>query len=530
MKLALALLVATGVVVVAALDWRRAVKAALVLVVLEGAIRKWLLPQASDLVYFLKDIVLLGAYVRFYALEGGGATLAAGRAGVGGGGQGRRPMPVAGVGGLKGLLVLAAGLIGLQALNVRQGSVLVGAFGVKAYLWYVPLCFLLRDLFRTPGELLSFLRGYVLLAVPVCLLGAAQFEAPIHSPLNTYVATGDVSGFGEENRARITGTFSYISGHATYLTVCLALVAPLLVGGAACSVRAGATGKIPVPLRRRAGKRPVPLAMPAARRRGLPAWGWRLIWTGAAVLLVGNMFMTGSRGPVLAAVLFGAGFLVLAWLGRRPAEASSLGALVFAGVVCALASAYAFEDAWQAFWQRATGSEEELKRRISGGFFEAFGVVSVAGLTGFGTGSTHPGSAGLRQRLGLEAPPVPAPEAEIEGTRVMLELGLAGFVLWYAVRLYLLWALWRTWRRLRLPLLRHLALAGFLIHAIHLQAPVVVNHTFGVYYWFFAGFIFLLPKLEAAGGLVPRAPQVRTSWRRSVRRSPGKAALVHSST
>lgn len=509
MKLALACLAAVCVVVVAALDWRRAVKAALVLVVIEGAIRKWILPQASDLVYFLKDIVLLGAYVRYFLLDEGRGRLTAARGALCCGGRGRWRMPASDFGGLKVLLVLVASVIALQALNVRQGSVLVGLFGFKAYLWYVPLGFLLRDLFRTPAELVTFLRRYVLLAVPVCLLGAAQFDAPIDSPLNTYVASGDVSGFGEENRARITGTFSYISGHATYLTVCVALVVPLLVSGTRRPSVAKAIDGRPVPL-----------------RAGLAAWGWRLVCLAAAVLLVSNMFMTGSRGPVLAAVLFGAGFLLLAWWGRRRAEATSFGPLIFAGVVCALASAYGFEDAWRAFWQRAAGSEEEMTRRIRGGFLEPLEVVSVAGLTGFGAGSTHPGSAGLRRRLGLGDAPTPAPAAEIEGTRVLLELGLAGFVLWYAVRLYLLWALWRTWRGLRLPILRHLALAGFLIHAIHLQAPVVLNHTFGVYYWFFAGFIFLLPRLDATGRGGPGMPQKRTGLRGAVRRVQRQSALA----
>ena len=47
-------------------NWRAAVKAALVLLVFEGAIRKWLVPGSQQLVYFGKDIVLLGAYIGFF--------------------------------------------------------------------------------------------------------------------------------------------------------------------------------------------------------------------------------------------------------------------------------------------------------------------------------------------------------------------------------------------------------------------------------------------------------------------------------
>ena len=46
--------------------WRLAVQLAMVLLVFEGAIRKWLAPGAQDLVYFAKDVLLLGVYVGFF--------------------------------------------------------------------------------------------------------------------------------------------------------------------------------------------------------------------------------------------------------------------------------------------------------------------------------------------------------------------------------------------------------------------------------------------------------------------------------
>src|SRR3954471_3408800 len=45
--------------------WKQALQVALVLVILEGAIRKWLFPGAQDLVYFAKDAILLGVYAGF---------------------------------------------------------------------------------------------------------------------------------------------------------------------------------------------------------------------------------------------------------------------------------------------------------------------------------------------------------------------------------------------------------------------------------------------------------------------------------
>jgi len=47
--------------------WSKAVKISLFVAVLEGALRKWLVPQASEIIYLFKDILLLGAYYGFFS-------------------------------------------------------------------------------------------------------------------------------------------------------------------------------------------------------------------------------------------------------------------------------------------------------------------------------------------------------------------------------------------------------------------------------------------------------------------------------
>src|SRR5437867_3892167 len=91
------------VVLLSAINWRISVKAALVLVVLEGAIRKWLFPQASEMVYFLKDFVLLGAYIRYFLLS-----------------HAHTKQPGHAV--LKFLLILMCMLVALNALNPLLNS------------------------------------------------------------------------------------------------------------------------------------------------------------------------------------------------------------------------------------------------------------------------------------------------------------------------------------------------------------------------------------------------------------------------
>src|SRR6266508_4662666 len=55
-----------GLALAGVLAWRGAVAVALVLAVFEGAIRKWLLPDSQEAVYFAKDALLMGAYVGFF--------------------------------------------------------------------------------------------------------------------------------------------------------------------------------------------------------------------------------------------------------------------------------------------------------------------------------------------------------------------------------------------------------------------------------------------------------------------------------
>jgi len=443
MNLSGALLVAIFIFAVSALDWRRSVKVALILVIIEGALRKWVFSQASDIVYLLKDIVLLGAYARYFVFD-------------------HTSKPAQGYSGMKTLLRIATLIIGIQVLNLRLGSAAVGLFGFKAYLLYAPLCFMLRDMFRSTTELQSFLKWYLLLIIPVCLLGVVQFYSPPDSPINTYVATSDVVAIGIDDlqRARITATFSYITGHATYLFICMVLLFPLLTS------------------------RPNKI--------------WLILLLGELTLVVGNVFMTGSRAPALSGILFFVCFLLFNQMNKGRQERSGFTSLILIGALCAVASLYWFNEAIDTFWYRATNGDSAAAR-ISGGYLDPIALLPYAGIEGYGAGATHPGGEVIRRELDLPDSTLAPPPAEIETGRVMLELGVLGFVAWYALRLYLIWALWHASKRLKTTFLRRLALSAFLAHLILLPGQLVTNATSGVYFWFLAGFIFLLPRLDSIG-------------------------------
>jgi hypothetical protein len=215
-------------------------------------------------------------------------------------------------------------------------------------------------------------------------------------------------------------------------------------------------------------------------------------------LVAGNLFMSGSRSPVLTGVIFVACFLFFNQTAKKRNERSVVVPLVLAGAACVVVSVYWFGEAMETFWARAT-SADDPSVRVTSGFVEPFQYLLdvETEVAGYGAGATHPGGVALRRRMDLPDPLEPPPGAENETFRVLLELGLFGFAMWYAMRIYLIWALWHTWRQVQSQFLKHLAFAAFLVHLLQLTGSTVLNHTFGVYFWLMAGFIYLLPQLEA---------------------------------
>lgn len=426
----------------ASTNWQRAINVALVLMILEGAMRKWVLPEASQLIYFLKDFVLLGAYLRYFLFDRKHSRLV----------------------NRHNILLMLLGLnlvwIITQALNPSLGSPIIGIFGLKNYLFYIPLMWMLPHMFHTEEELLRFVRYYLLWLIPVGLLAIAQFFAPPDSPLNVY-AWGDegpdVALGGDFQAVRVTGTFSYIAGYSTYLFFCTALLLPVLAN------------------------------------KQLHFWHWSAV--GGFLLVAITSFMTGSRGLVLSTILLLIGYFLLLGIASLRSLLRATKNILLPLLVAVVIVTWQFRDAVDVFMLRVTANTD-LPGRISSGFLEPFLFAPLKDLDGYGAGATFQATPILRSLLSL--PPGEYIPVLYEGEmgRVTLELGLVGFFLWYGLRLLLIVALWQTYCKLKRPILRQFALSIFLYQAITFSGLVVFNHTANLCYWFLNGFIFLLPQLE----------------------------------
>ena len=421
-------------------SWKVLVLVTLFLNITEGAMRKWFFPGSSQLLYFAKDGALIAAYIWFF---------------VGGYYKGSHRTKA-----LTLIFLLAAIVVCLDAFNPNIGSIVVGLFGIKCYLLYVGLIYLGMQLFDDWGSFLRFIRWQVIIAIPICLLGIAQFGSPADSQINRYASADEqaIVTFGTDATVRITGTFAYITGHVFFVVISIALAAGLLG---------------------------------TSRRRSD-----YLFSIAALVLCVGNVWMSGSRSAGgLSALLVAA---VLAWFGfQQNRVALRLRTLLVVAIALAVFTTTTwFNKAYNAYLDRIETSDDELVDRVFQ-HHDVFGLLlDYAGLTGYGTGITHPGAAALEKGLDL-TPSEPVPIFEAEYARVLVDLGWIGAFLWYLLRIAVLLTIWKVYRELQTAELRLWAFIILSLHLVTLNAAVVLNHTFAIYYWFLAGIALGLPRLEA---------------------------------
>lgn len=441
-------------IVVSSVNWQRSIQAVLIIVIFEGAIRKWILPQASDIIIFLKDIVLIGAYIRYYVLEK----------------HASRNYP--------NFLALPILLITIwctaEAFNPYLGSPISGFLGVKAYLLYLPMIWMIPELFHSEKEFLEFIRYYLLIIIPVGLLGVVQFFSPASSPINVYAGGNDAAAlFGSQfQNVRITGTFSYLSGYTAYITAGFTLLIPLLI------------------------------------RRQTKVW--LVVMMIEFSLLFITSFMTGARAIVLYIVFFSFGYILGMILRNNFTAFTQL--FRFAPLAIIITIIISYTDmgiAVNAFWARATTSDSVIER-FTKEFSDLSNMYSYGQFAGYGTGATHQAQVTLRQVLDLPSGNLSFFFSEGEMGRILLELGPVGLILWYGLRISLLaWSI-SVFFKLRRPLLYQYALAICLFNAINLMWPLVFNHVFATFYWFLNGVIFLLPKLDDLASLSQAEPQVST--------------------
>lgn len=445
---------AVVIIFLAMMNWRRAVHAALIVALLEGAIRKWVFPQGSELVYFFKDIILLGAYIKFFMFPDPDIR------------AWRLRIP----GTFIACVCITLSVFG--AANVNIGSLLLAVYGLKIYLYYVPLAFMVPLLFRNEQHMTKLLFNYSLFAIPICLLGVAQFFAGPDSPINTY-ATSDLAGVkdvatfgaGAAVRARITGTFSYIGGHNVFVLVFFIISICLLT------------------------------AMEGRKRM--------LLLFGNLPLLLGNAFMTGSRTAVFSLVAVGTLVGMTSAVSRVGRAKGSLFYLIMGFAVASAGVGVFFKKAFDAFEVRRKTAGDTVQGRA---YLHHLAAIRAAAeevdLMGFGIGTSHPAALGIRRALKIAPIKKECPYYDNEIGQCLAELGWPAFIMWYAFRVMMLIHCFKAFSLTQPSIFRSLALGFFCYHLLQLTNQMVLNHTANIFLCATWGFC-LIPRME---NLVKRRP------------------------
>lgn len=170
--------------------------------IFEGAFRKWFFPEYSQLIFFLRDPIVLLVYIialrnNLFAKD--------------------RYLFI-------GILIAAifVPLIFLQVVAVKM-NVLTLIYGWRVYFYYIPLAFVVKETFHLE-DIHKFFRQTLYVAMPLSILVYIQFISPPYSFINAgymkgliFVVSGTI--------VRTTGTFTFTAGQTFFASSLMAILA-----------------------------------------------------------------------------------------------------------------------------------------------------------------------------------------------------------------------------------------------------------------------------------------------------------------
>jgi hypothetical protein len=185
------------------------------LAIFEGALRKWVAPQLSQYIFFIRDPFVIWTYCiafnhRLWP---------------------RRSIPLR----IGWMLASTGALIALFQISLAgfdQFTILLAGYGWRNYFLYLPLAFLVGEQF-TRRDVIRICRLTLWIAVPVAFLIALQFAAAPDAPINVGIATDAATQFRglglDADHTRPMGTFTSAAGQTMFVSSAFAFVLALLI-------------------------------------------------------------------------------------------------------------------------------------------------------------------------------------------------------------------------------------------------------------------------------------------------------------
>lgn len=348
--------------------------------------------------------------------------------------------------------------------NRNQNSMMVGIIGLTVHLIFLPLIHVAQFLFKNLNVFSVFSRVLTYIAFPICILGMIQFYLPTDHPINGFVNEEQlitkVAGF-----TRISSIFSFVKIFNAYLLFSITFLTGVL-------------------LNRLLKNKTI------------------IIESLAILLLIINMFMTGSRLPIglmlFNFIIIGV-YVFLSFSGLRKTVVVIF-VLGFTSTVFLYFTTDLFNDPVDATIARIEKAESRHRTESTGytdlqlrlmDRLDIFKFSKHAGWTGYGIGMAYQGSQGFIQR------PIPF-YFEEEGERIVLELGIIGGVVVVLLRLSLfLFALQvlRWCKSVEIKLLM-LPLLLYILPGILTIQNITYSYMENFIYYFAIGLIIALYKIQ----------------------------------
>ena len=180
---------------------KRAVWAYFLLLIFEGALRKWFLPGLATPLLIIRDPIALWVVYKLWN-------------------RGELPKSIY----LTGMVVI--GLLGIiTALLFGHGSLPVAIFGARILMIHFPFMFAMGKIFDRE-DVIDLGKVFLWITIPMAILIAAQFYSPQSAWVNRGVG-GDLEGAGFSGAMgyfRPPGTFSFTNGNSFFFNMATVFV------------------------------------------------------------------------------------------------------------------------------------------------------------------------------------------------------------------------------------------------------------------------------------------------------------------
>jgi hypothetical protein len=413
------------------LFWKLSFKTAIIFVIFEGVFRKWIFPQSSDLIYFIKDMMLLGSYFGCVLVD-------------------RFKFHVFKYNYLLLLLVLYSVWVCIEMLNPNLPNLMVGLLGCKMHLLYLPMIVMVKEVFQTPEMILKYVKYIFYLSIPVIILAYFQFYSSINSILNIYAGGIGATAGMPLGYTRVVGTFPYLTGFSTFLLLIVIIGIGLLL-----------------------------------QNNFRIKENWSIIIV--LILALIAVPMTGSRTLLISLMIdFFIGLYILYkrhFLNKRLFIFVMLFSVIL-GFTLSLGSFKALDS-----FMARTNNVDDILSRISTIYIDPLNSFDNAGLFGYGTGSAYQGA--LKVVSENEYSSLPS-FTENEDGRVMIELGIFGFMIFMLCKLITCKLSYLSSILAKRPAEFGLGIISVMFIIPHLFCNSLYNVTASIYYWFLLGVALMI--------------------------------------